>query len=86
MCAADLKFATSSRMKRRWLVIAGVLPSGDVMYLHYTVPTIVMSRACDQLAKVGQRSLSVWEALACTFAAVHTALSKGKALSNIFGA
>ncbi|KAL0055738.1 hypothetical protein WJX82_003952 [Trebouxia sp. C0006] len=47
----DLKFTTSSRMKPRWLVIAAVLPSQDVMYVQYNVPTIVMSRACDQLAK-----------------------------------
>ncbi|DBA73804.1 TPA: hypothetical protein ACH3X2_009772 [Trebouxia sp. C0005] len=47
----DLKFTTSSRMQPRWLVIAAVLPSQDVMYVQYNVPTIVMSRACDQLTK-----------------------------------
>ena len=49
---ADLKFTTSSRMKPRWLVIAAVLPTQDVMYVQYNVPTIIMSRACDQLTKV----------------------------------
>ena len=46
-------------MKPRWLVIAAVLPSQDVMYLQYNVPTIVMSRACDQLTKVSLPGLSV---------------------------
>ena len=50
-CAADLKFKASSRMKPRWLVIAAVLPTQDVMYVQYNVPTIIMSRACDQLTK-----------------------------------
>ncbi len=45
-------------MKPRWLVIAAVLPSQDVMYVQYNVPTIIMSRACDQLTKVGLPGLS----------------------------
>ncbi len=45
-------------MKPRWLVIAAVLPSQDVMYVQYNVPTIVMSRACDQLTKVSLSGLS----------------------------
>ncbi len=45
-------------MKPRWLVIAAVLPSQDVMYVQYNVPTIVMSRACDQLTKVSLSDLS----------------------------
>ena len=51
-CRADLKFTASSRMKPRWLVIAAVLPTQDVMYVQYNVPTIIMSRSCDQLPKV----------------------------------
>ena len=39
-------------MKPRWLVIAAVLPTQDVMYVQYNVPTIIMSRSCDQLPKV----------------------------------
>ncbi len=46
-------------MKPRWLVIAAVLPSQDVMYVQYNVPTIVMSRACDQLTKVSLPGLSI---------------------------
>ena len=38
-------------MKPRWLVIAAVLPTQDVMYVQYNVPTIIMSRACDQFTK-----------------------------------
>ncbi|KAL3140210.1 hypothetical protein ABBQ38_004485 [Trebouxia sp. C0009 RCD-2024] len=47
----DLKFTASSRMKPRWLVIAAVLPTQDVMYVQYNIPTIIMSRSCDQLPK-----------------------------------
>lgn len=46
-------------MQPRWLVIAAVLPSQDVMYVQYNVPTIVMSRACDQLTKVSLPGLSI---------------------------
>ena len=56
-CAADLKFKASSRMKPRWLVIAAVLPTQDVMYVQYNVPTIIMSRACDQLTKASLQAL-----------------------------
>ena len=59
---ADLKFTTSSRMKPRWLVIAAVLPTQDVMYVQYNVPTIVMSRACDQLTKVSTQTTSLTKA------------------------
>ena len=41
-------------MKPRWLVIAAVLPTQDVMYVQYNVPTIVMSRSCDQLPKASR--------------------------------
>lgn len=53
MCAcADLKFHSSSRMKPRWLAFALTLPTDDVLFVQYTVPTIVMSRQCDQHNKV----------------------------------
>ncbi|BDA41077.1 hypothetical protein COCOBI_01-7320 [Coccomyxa sp. Obi] len=44
----DLKFHSSSRMKPRWLAFALTLPTDDVLFVQYTVPTIVMSRQCDQ--------------------------------------
>ncbi|KAL0043372.1 hypothetical protein WJX79_002939 [Trebouxia sp. C0005] len=47
----DMKFATSSRMRPRWLVFALTLPNEDVLFVHYKVPTIIMSRACDQFEK-----------------------------------
>ena len=51
-CArADLKFHSSSRMKPRWLVFALTLPTEDVLFVQYTVPTIIMSRQCDQHSK-----------------------------------
>ena len=50
---ADLKFHSSSRMKPRWLVFALTLPTEDVLFVQYTVPTIIMSRQCDQHSKVG---------------------------------
>lgn len=50
--AADLKFNSSSRMKPRWLVFALALPTDDVIFVQYTVPTIVMSRQCDQTPRV----------------------------------
>lgn len=49
---ADLKFHSSSRMKPRWLAFALTLPTDDVLFVQYTVPTIVMSRQCDQHSKV----------------------------------
>ena len=49
---ADLKFLVSSRMKPRWLVFALTLPTQDVIFMQYTVPTILMSRQCDQQGKV----------------------------------
>ena len=49
---ADMKFATASRMKPRWLVFAMMLPSQDILFVHYKVPTIMMSRRCDQNEKV----------------------------------
>ena len=53
VCAhADLKFHSSSRMKPRWLVFALTLPTEDVLFVQYTVPTIIMSRQCDQHSKV----------------------------------
>ena len=56
MCAcADLKFHSSSRMKPRWLAFALTLPTDDVLFVQYTVPTIVMSRQCDQHNKVRRR-------------------------------
>lgn len=51
---ADLKFHSSSRMKPRWLAFALTLPTDDVLFVQYTVPTIVMSRQCDQHNKVRQ--------------------------------
>ena len=48
-------------MKPRWLVIAAVLPTKDVMYLQYNVPTIIMSRACDQFTKVTHAFLIDWK-------------------------
>ena len=39
-------------MKPRWLVFALALPTEDVIFVQYTVPTIVMSRQCDQTARV----------------------------------
>ena len=39
-------------MKPRWLVFALALPTDDVIFVHYTVPTIVMSRQCDQTPRV----------------------------------
>lgn len=50
--SADLKFHSSSRMKPRWLAFALTLPTDDVLFVQYTVPTIVMSRQCDQHSKV----------------------------------
>ncbi|CAL5227483.1 g10461 [Coccomyxa viridis] len=47
----DLKFHSSSRMKPRWLAFALTLPTDDVLFVQYTVPTIVMSRQCDQHSK-----------------------------------
>ncbi|KAK9841774.1 hypothetical protein WJX81_002131 [Elliptochloris bilobata] len=47
----DLKFHSSSRMKPRWLVFALTLPTEDVLFVQYTVPTIIMSRQCDQHSK-----------------------------------
>jgi hypothetical protein len=35
-------------MKPRWLAFALTLPTDDVLFVQYTVPTIVMSRQCDQ--------------------------------------
>ena len=49
---ADLKFNASSRMKPRWLLFALTLPTDDVIFVQYTVPTIVMSRQCDQTPRV----------------------------------
>ena len=49
---ADLKFASSSGMRPRWLVFAMMLPSEDVLFVHYTAPTIIMSRSCGQSEKV----------------------------------
>ena len=53
-------------MKPRWLVIAAVLPTQDVMYVQYNVPTIVMSRSCDQLPKVLPRTSAPPEPLNLT--------------------
>lgn len=39
-------------MKIRWLLFAVSLPTDDVVFVQYTVPTIVMSRQCDQTARV----------------------------------
>lgn len=39
-------------MKPRWLAFALTLPTDDVLFVQYTVPTIVMSRQCDQHNKV----------------------------------
>ena len=39
-------------MKPRWLAFALTLPTDDVLFVQYTVPTIVMSRQCDQHSKV----------------------------------
>ena len=39
-------------MKPRWLVFALTLPTEDVLFVQYTVPTIIMSRQCDQHSKV----------------------------------
>ena len=33
-------------------MLALTLPNEDVLFVHYKVPTIIMSRACDQLEKV----------------------------------
>lgn len=44
-------------MKPRWLAFALTLPTDDVLFVQYTVPTIVMSRQCDQHSKV-PRNLS----------------------------
>ena len=38
-------------MKPRWLVFALTLPTEDVLFVQYTVPTIIMSRQCDQHSK-----------------------------------
>lgn len=51
-CTADMRFASSSRMRPRWLVLTMVLPNEDVLFVHYKVPTIIMSRTCDQNEKV----------------------------------
>lgn len=47
----DMRFASSSRMRPRWLVLTMVLPNQDVLLVHYKVPTIIMSRTCDQSEK-----------------------------------
>jgi len=52
---ADLRFHSSSRMKPRWLVFALTLPTEDVLFVQYTVPTIIMSRQCDQHSKARAR-------------------------------
>ncbi len=39
-------------MRPRWLVFALTLPNEDILFVHYKVPTIIMSRACDQFEKV----------------------------------
>ena len=52
-------------MKPRWLVIAAVLPTQDVMYVQYNVPTVIMSRSCDQLPKAS---------LTCSASATHSML------------
>ncbi len=39
-------------MRPRWLVLALTLPNEDILFVHYKVPTIIMSRACDQFEKV----------------------------------
>ena len=39
-------------MKPRWLLFALTLPTDDVIFVQYTVPTIVMSRQCDQTPRV----------------------------------
>ena len=39
-------------MRPRWLVFAMGLPTEDVLFVHYMVPTIIMSRSCDQSGKV----------------------------------
>lgn len=44
-------------MKPRWLAFALTLPTDDVLFVQYTVPTIVMSRQCDQHNKVSPLSL-----------------------------
>ena len=49
---ADMKFPTSSRMRPRWLAFVMMLPSHDVIFVHYKVPTIIMSRGCAQAEKV----------------------------------
>lgn len=49
---ADLKFNNSSRMKPRWLVFVLTLPTDDVIFVQYMVPTVVMSRQCDQTPRV----------------------------------
>ena len=75
--AADLKFVNSSRMKPRWLVVAMVLPTEDVLFLHYKVPTIIMSRTCDQNEKVGPvfyptlRQLLCWRQLSAVCSALR---------------
>ena len=55
LCFADMKFATASRMRPRWLVLA-MMVGEDALFLHYKVPTIVMSRSCDQNNKVHSAS------------------------------
>jgi len=50
--AAGLRFNTSSRMKPRWLLFALTMLTDDVIFVQYTVPTIVMSRQCDQTPRV----------------------------------
>jgi hypothetical protein len=43
-------------MKPRWLVFALTLPTEDVLFVQYTVPTIIMSRQCDQHSKARARA------------------------------
>ena len=51
-------------MKPRWLVFALALPTDDVIFVQYTVPTIVMSRQCDQTPRVSLIDLA-WSFLRC---------------------
>ena len=45
-------------------MLALTLPNEDVLFVHYKVPTIIMSRACDQFEKVRRNAsvslLSIW--------------------------
>lgn len=68
---ADMKFASSSRMRPRWLVFVMMLPNQDILFVHYKLPTIIMSRRCDQFDKVAcllacpPVCLSVFLAIVC---------------------